>query len=150
MIVDNRWLGLPFAVVGTACVIAGGILAAATANVSTEHTAWATAYLVLVCGVGQIVLGVAAGLPNGPTRGWAVLAVFIGWNLANAAVLAGTLLGTEILVDFGGVLLALVLVEELIVVHKSRSPVPWLLPIFRSVVAIMLVSIPIGLLLAHH
>lgn len=147
---ERRWPGLPFAIAGTACVIGGGILAAATANVSTEHTAWATAYLVLVCGVGQIVLGAAAGLPNNSTRRWAVPAVFIGWNLANAAILAGTLLDTEIMVDLGGVLLALVLIEELVVVHKSRSPVPWLLPIFRVVVGIMLVSIPVGLVLAHR
>jgi len=39
---------LPFGIVGVVCVVAGGLVAAATAPAPTEHGGWAAAYLVLV------------------------------------------------------------------------------------------------------
>ena len=38
----------PFGIVGVVRVVAGGLVAAATAPAPTEHGGWAAAYLVLV------------------------------------------------------------------------------------------------------
>src|SRR5579875_3107512 len=96
----------PFAAFGTACVIAGGLVAAATAPAPSGHGSWAAAYLVLVGGVAQVALGAGQALlaPRSPSRRL-VAAEFAGWNAGNAAVLAGTLAGVTPLVDAGGALL---------------------------------------------
>lgn len=61
---------LPFAIVGTACVIAGGLVAAATAPAPSEHGSWAAAYLVLVAGMAQVALAMEQGmLAQAPLRG---------------------------------------------------------------------------------
>jgi hypothetical protein len=56
--VARAWL-LPFLIAGVACIVGGGLLAAASAYVTTQKTAWATAYVVLVGGVAQAALGAA-------------------------------------------------------------------------------------------
>jgi hypothetical protein len=101
---------LPFLVVGILCVIAGGLVAAATAPAPTEHGTWAAAYLVLVCGVAQAGLGIGQVLSTSrtPTRLIAVQA--IGWNLGNAAVLVGILATYTALIDVGGALLFVILI----------------------------------------
>ncbi|HET6625116.1 MAG TPA: hypothetical protein VFG63_01895 [Nocardioidaceae bacterium] len=146
---------LPFLVIGVVCVVAGGLLSAATASAPSEHTAWATAYLVLVAGVAQVVLGLGHLLVSSSTRGaaplGAVLAELACWNLGNAAVLAGVLVGATVLVDVGGLLLVVALV---LAVHGVRGARPSgagrvLLLAFRALVVVLLVSIPVGLLLAR-
>ena len=144
---------LPMAAFGAAAVVAGGILAAATAHAPSQPAVWATAYLVLVVGVVQVALAIGLGLlaarpVTGAMQAWA----FGLFNLGNAAVLTGTLLGDGAgvgvwIVDVGGVLLAASMVLLLIYVrgaHRSR-----LLAIYVAVVAVILVSMPIGLVLAR-
>jgi hypothetical protein len=146
---------LPFAVLGSACIVAAGAVAAAIAPAPTEHGVWAVAYLVLVAGAAQIVLGVGQALlaPHPPPKPLTVMQV-VGWNVANAAVIVGTLVDATALVDVGGALLVVVL--GLLVYGARRGGVPpdsprrdWLLYVFRAVVAILLVTIPIGLVLAR-
>src|SRR5664280_1572278 len=46
----RRSAALPFAAVGAACIVAGGLVAAVSAPAPSEHASWAAAYLVLVVG----------------------------------------------------------------------------------------------------
>jgi len=141
---------LLFAVIGLACVVAGGLVAAVTAHAPTQHASWAAAYLVLVAGVAQVGLGagVAALAPQPPTpRVWA--ASLLGWNAGNAAVIAGTVGEVVALVDVGGVLLVLALVLMIWTVRGAATGRRWLLWGFRVLVVVLLVSIPIGLVLAQ-
>lgn len=147
----GRWSHtLPFVGVGTACIVAGGLVAAITAHSPTEPGTWAVAYLVLVAGVAQIALGTGqALLAAQPAPPRVVTAELILWNCANTAVLAGSLLDVGPLVDAGGGLLVIALA---IFVHRVRGTTGrarWVLGAYRLLVAALLVSIPIGLLLAR-
>lgn len=138
----------PFTVVGTACVIAGGLVAAVTSIAPTEQLAWIAAYLVLVAGVAQVGLGLGQELlpPRPPARRLSVAELAL-WNVGNAAVMYGTLAGAVAVVDVGGALLVLTLA---LVGYASRGAArTWLLHGFRTLIAILLVSIPVGLVLAR-
>jgi hypothetical protein len=141
---------VPFAAVGAACVVAGGLVAAATAPAPSEHGSWAAAYLVLVAGVTQVALGVGQALlaPRPPSRR-VVTGEITAWNAGNVAVLAGTLLGVAPLVDAGGALLVVALALLTLGVRHQGGRRGWGLRLYRLLIAVVLVSIPIGLLLAR-
>ncbi|HEY9522757.1 MAG TPA: hypothetical protein VIR33_05925, partial [Thermopolyspora sp.] len=131
-------------------VIAGGLVAAVTASAPSEHASWAAAYLVLVAGVTQIALGVGqALLATNPASRRVVAGEFTAWNAGNAAVLAGTLAGAIALVDLGGALLVLALALAILAVRGPGRRAGWGLRLYRLLIAIVLVSIPIGLFLAR-
>ena len=68
------------------------------------------AYLVLICGVAQAALGAGQGtLAVAPIRQRLLGAELFGWNLGNAAVIAGTLSNTNVVVYIGGAILVVVL-----------------------------------------
>lgn len=139
--------GVLFSAVGTTCVVAGGLTAAVSATSPSEHGAWAAAYLVLVCGVAQIALGGGQALLARPTRrllAWE----FACWNLGNAGVLAGTLAGSTPAVDAGGVLLAAALVLMTFGTRSGVDSQAWAVRGYRLLTAVILVSIPVGLVLA--
>jgi hypothetical protein len=139
--------GVLFAAVGIACVVAGGLTAAVSATAPSEHGAWAAAYLVLVCGVAQIGLGAGQPLLARPARrllAWE----FATWNLGNAGVLAGTLAGSTVVVDAGGVLLAAALALMTFGTRGQAGSPVWALRGYRFLTAVILVSIPVGLVLA--
>lgn len=153
----SAWLK-PYIVAGFTCIVAGGLLAAATAYVTTQKTAWATAYIVLVGGIAQIGLGAAVAwlAPTAPRRfaWWA----FIGWNIGNACVLAGQMTGVLLVTDLGTVVLIAALVIVLIAAgdrgarggaEKAMPPHPAVLWAFRSLVLLLAVTMPIGVILAH-
>lgn len=154
MNIDRRHAIAPFAVLGTLCVIAGGLVAAATAPVASLHGSWAAAYLVLVAGVSQVGLGVGQGLlaPRAPSTSH-VASVCALWNAGNAAVLAGVLTDLVPVVDIGGALLVIALA---LVVLGARGGATtgqrtrrWTLYGFRLLVLVLLVSIPVGLVLTR-
>lgn len=143
-----------FTALGTGCVVAGGLVAAATAPTPSTHASWAAAYLVLVGGVAQVALGWGQAVlaPHLPSRR-RVLAQIAAWNAGNTAVLAGTLTGITLVVDLGG---ALLVVGLALLAHAVRGGVRsggqlarWARYGFGLLVLILLVSIPIGLLLAR-
>lgn len=152
---------VPFVALGIACVIAGGSVSAAIAPAPTEHGAWASAYLVLVAGMAQITLGIAQAtlIPQFASRR-VVVAQLVGWNAGNAAVLTGTLLDVGALVDLGGALLVGVLVGLALRsrtatctgapngIPRDRKGVR-LLYVFRALLVLLVVSVPIGLVLQH-
>jgi hypothetical protein len=139
----------PFVLLGVAAVIAGGLVSAFTATTPTRQVAWLVAYLVLVVGVAQIGLGAGqAWLAARPLGGRLLAAEFLGFTLGNAGVAAGTMLSLPILVDAGGVLLV---VSLALFLWGVRRPVRggWLRYLYRGLVVLLLVSIPIGLVLAQ-
>ena len=140
---------MPFAVLGVGCVVAGGLVAAVTAVAPSTHASWAAAYLVLVAGVAQVGLGLGQAVlaPRVPSRGQ-VGAQVVAWNVGNAAVLTGTLTGVLPLVDLGGALLVIGLA---LLVHAVRGGQRrgWTLYGFRLLALLLLVSIPVGLVLAR-
>lgn len=143
---------LPYVVAAVVYVIVGGMLAAATAYTTTEKTAWATAYIVLVGGVAQAGLGAALGWLAPQAKPQVNWAAFVLWNLGNIGVLAGQLTGVVAETFIGGGLLVIALVLVIIETaegSRHRRPVhPGWLWAFRVLVAILAVTIPIGLTLA--
>ncbi|HET7172944.1 MAG TPA: hypothetical protein VFI30_01525 [Nocardioidaceae bacterium] len=141
------WSSWPFLLAGSACIVAGGLVSAATAPQASEHSAWAAAYLVLVAGVVQIALGAGQALlaPRGVSRPLLV-AELVTWNVGNAAVLAGTLLQVAAVVDLGGALLVCCLGLVVLAVRRPGKA-GWPAWVFRALVVVVLVSIPIGLVL---
>lgn len=151
----DRWQEwVPFTVIGVAYVIAGGLVAAVTAPAPTEHTSWAAAYLVLVGGVAQAGLGLGQAMFTDRIPAPVVAVQAAGWNLANVAVLAGTLLGVTALVDLGGALLLVTLTLLGRGLRPSRMRPAngarrWFLYGYRLLVLILLISVPVGLVLAR-
>lgn len=144
---------LPFLIAGAAYTIGGGLLAAATAYVTTQKTAWATAYIVLIGGVVQIALGAALAhlAPRAAaTTDWIILALF---NLGNAGVLAGQLGGVVLLTDLGTLSLAVSLALALVATWRGSDaggPThPGWLWGFRVLLAFLAVSMVTGVVLAH-
>ena len=135
---------------GGISIIAGGLLAAVTAISPTRHATWAAAYLVLVVGVAQLGIGVGQALlaPKTPSSRL-ITAELLTWDIGNAGVIAGTLLNRVGLVDLGGVLLAVSLILFLLGVRGHAGQKRWLLYGYRLLIAIVLVSIPIGLIISR-
>ena len=137
---------------GAAQVVLGGLVAAVTGPLQLPRGSWLAAYLVLVGGVGQYAIGRAPswlGLTPSRRAGWAELA---GWNLANLAVVLGTLTRLPLVVDVGGVVLAVVLVLLLRDVLRARRDTTgprWARVGYAVLLLVLLVSIPVGLVLAH-
>ena len=158
---SDRWIVpvWPWLVLGLVTTVAGGLVAAAVAHAPTEKPVWASSYLVLVAGLGQLGLALGRALlaPRPPTSG-AVARDFGVFALGNAGVVVGTLTDALWLVDVGGVLLVVSLalmvwgvragVEA--VEHRPRRWVVWLLWLYRVLVVVLLISIPVGLVLARR
>lgn len=143
---------LPYLIAAVVYVIAGGVLAAATAYITSEKSAWATAYIVLVGGVAQGALGAALGWLAPRGRAAVNWAAFVLWNLGNIGVLAGQLTTATAATFIGGGLLVIALVLVIVETaeggrhHKLAHP-GWVWA-FRGVVVVLAVTIPIGLTLA--
>lgn len=142
--------------VGVGCVILGGLVAAVTGPLGLEHGSWLAAYLVLVGGVAQVAFGLAPTLLNAPATsprlGWSMLSA---WNAGNVLVVAGTLAALPLVVDGGSALLIVGLATALYAARRSPRRtgreragllVGWA---YRALLLVLLVSIPIGVVLAH-
>jgi hypothetical protein len=132
-----------------ASIIAGGLVAAVTARAPSEKASWAAAYLVLVGGVAT--LGLALGrvfLSAERASGRSLATELTTWLAGNALVLAGTLVDLTWLVDVGGALLVVALALVVLGVRHGAGP-RWARGVFTALVVILLVSIPIGLVLAR-
>ena len=138
-----------FVVVGAVLVLAGGFVAAAGGEAPSRHLSWASAYLVLVCGSAQVLLGggqalLARRLP-GPSL---VAAQFAAFNLGNAGVLAGTLSGVTGVLYAGGAVLVVALglfawaTREAVARHR-------LVIAYRAALVVLAVSVPVGGALAR-
>lgn len=148
-ITGEHWRAMrDFVLVGTAAVVAGGLVSAVTGPTGFADGSWVAAYLVLVAGVAQVGLGGGQALlgdrmVSGRRRGTQLLT----YNAANLAVLAGTLTGSVVVVAAGGGLLLISLALFLTAVRRSRTH-PWYLAFYRLVIALLVVSVPVGVLLS--
>lgn len=146
------WIpALPFIALGTISIVAGGLVAAVTAISPTRHATWAAAYLVLVVGVAQLGIGIGQALLAPKTPSSRLITVeLLTWDIGNAGVIAGTLMNRVSLVDLGGGLLAISLVLFLLGArgHTGRRRLP--LYLYRLLIAIVLLSIPIGLFISRN
>ncbi|HEY8294159.1 MAG TPA: hypothetical protein VIG41_02375, partial [Micrococcaceae bacterium] len=73
----------------------------------------------------------------------------VALNLANLTVLAGTLMAAPALVDVGAGLLVIALAMFVWAVRGAGARNTWLLYGFRIMIAILAVTAPIGLVIAH-
>lgn len=134
-------------------IIIGGIYAAFSAQHPSEFALWATAYLVLVVGIMQLsFVGSLYAVTKRSFEKIAVLAFAI-YNLGNLCVLYGTYLkgnssSSTLLVNSGGVLLALSMVLLLYAVRHAKKT--RLLYAYYVLICVILVSMPIGLVLASR
>ncbi len=142
--------GIPFLVVGGISIIVGGSVSAAAAPSPSYTSSWAVAYIVLVAGVAQLVLGIGqAQLASKKLSTWLIVSEVLALNLANIAVLAGTLAVMPVVSYIGASLLVIALVLFVWAVRGANTQAKWLLYAFRAVVVILAVTAPIGLVIAH-
>jgi hypothetical protein len=141
---------IPFAILGSVSVIAGGLLSAATAPAPSYTASWAAAYIVLVAGVAQLVLGLGQAhlAPHQPSRR-VVAAEAIAFNLAHVAVVFGTVAAAAWVVDVGAALIVVALALFIWSVRGTGGRNRWVLYGFRLMLVIVLVTTPIGLVIAH-
>lgn len=134
--------------IGAVGVVAGGLVAAVSAPLDLAHGSWLAAYLVLVGGVGQCAMGAARLLAPPPldatSLGWVQVA---GWNIGNALVITGTLITLPLVVDVGG--LACVVALTIALLQSRRLRGTWAGWAYRVGLVVLLVSVPVGLVLAH-
>lgn len=145
---DNRLrLTGPFVWVGAAAIVAGGLIAGAIAHDPSRHWVWLVAYLVLVCGVAQCILGVGQAMlaPRAPgyIRLWGEWALF---NLGNLAVIVGTLMQRFVVVVVGTVALLLALALFMYAIRKAART--RLRRVYEIVLAIVTLGALVGLGLA--
>jgi hypothetical protein len=141
---------IPFLTLGGISLILGGVVSAASAGSPSYTSAWAVAYLVLVGGVAQLVLGIGqAELASKKLPATLLAAEAALLNLSTVAVLLGTLLAAPALTYVGAGLLVIALVAFIWAVRGASQHLPWLLWAFRIMVVVLLVSAPIGLVIAH-
>lgn len=137
------------ATVGCGAVILGGLIAAATDPIDLYRGSWMAAYLVLVVGASQVVMGTARKVHGERKDSWA-WTQFGCWNAGSAIVIAGTLSASPTSVSLGSVLL---LVALGIAINAARglpmgSPFRLRMLAYRAVLGILALSIPVGILLS--
>lgn len=145
-----RWpAARPFALIASAAVVAGGIVAAVAHPTGFELGSWLAAYLVLVVGVAQLALGggqawLAASTPDTPT----IIRQALLWNIGAAGVIGGTLLSSPAVTTLGGLVTVAALVAFLVGVRRLGSVPKWAPLLYRGVAVFVLGSIPVGLFLS--
>lgn len=145
-----RW-AVPFVVIGSVAVVAGGLVAAVTGPTDFEHGSWLAAFLVLVGGVAFIALGAGQAWLTSERPSERVVRLELGvWNAGVAATIVGTLVTAPWLTTIGGLATLAALAVFLRTVLRPRAAdVPrWAWRGYVAGVGVLLVSTPIGLLLA--
>lgn len=114
------------------------------------------AYLVLVAGVAQVVIGLAPAFfavrSRNSALGWTTVAT---WNVGSILVIGGTLARLPLVVDAGSLLLVVGLASALYAVrrslqHPTSEPYRRLAGVaYRGLILLLLLSIPIGMVLGH-
>jgi hypothetical protein len=95
---------------GGGSIVAGGLVAAIDSAAPMAHGSWLAAYLVLVCGVSQLILSFGQIALRGvrPPRHTRRTQIAL-WNLGNLAVARGVLAGSAAPVTAGSLMLLVAL-----------------------------------------
>ncbi|HET6655116.1 MAG TPA: hypothetical protein VFH57_02620 [Gammaproteobacteria bacterium] len=130
-----------------AAIVAGGLVAAAIAHDSSRHVVWMVAYLVLVVGVAQAVLGLGQALLPArlPSLRWRV-GEWALFNAGNAGVIAGTLVARSVPVVIGTALFVIALL--LFLTGLNNAGRGWPLQVYRAVLAVACIGAITGLALS--
>jgi len=138
---------MPFVLVAALAVVGGGMLSAAMAHAPCRTAMWAVAYLVLVVGVVQAVLGVGQALLSQQGPGARIRAVeWLAFNAGNTGVIAGTVVSSWPLVLAGTLLFVLALAIFLHATRTARRG--WPAHAYRLLIVCMGGSAIVGLLLS--
>ncbi|MBX3104037.1 MAG: hypothetical protein KF867_03590 [Cryobacterium sp.] len=141
---------VPFTVISGISIVTGGVISAASAFSPSYAASWAVAYFVLVAGVAQLALGLGqASLAVKQPSVRLITVEVLAFNIANMAVLTGTLLALKVLVYLGcGVFIA-ALGLFIWGTRAAHAHHKWMLYGFRTVLGILIISTPIGLIIAE-
>lgn len=133
-----------FLVTASTAIVAGGLLAAIMAHASTRPVMWVVAYLVLVVGVAQAVLGIGQALlpVRLPTPNWRI-GHWLAFNLGSIGVIIGRLLEARGLVTTGTAVFLLALLGFFLAVRRVGSG--WLALAFHGVLWITALGALTGL-----
>jgi hypothetical protein len=142
-------LPLTVAALSGAAIVAGGLVAAINSAAPFAHGSWLSAYLVLVAGVSQLVLGVGAQAlpmhqPPATTRRVQVAL----WNLGNLAVAGGVLGNSPVVVAAGSAALLAALGSFALCVGRGRPRERRWVVAYHATVTTLAVSVGIGCVLA--
>lgn len=139
---------MPFLAAGSLAIVAGGLAAAVTGPSDWDHGSWVAAFLVLVAGVAQIGLGAAQAelAPVTPSIGFSGVEC-ASWNAGCLAVMVGTLRSNPLTVSVGSGLLVAGIGMSTFVVRGTGGR-RLLLVLYRALLMVLVVSIPIGATLA--
>ena len=146
----QRWpTARPFLLVGAIAIIAGGLVAAVSRPTDFELGPWLAAFLVLEAGVAQIALGagqawLAEPCPS-PLQVWTQLAA---WNLGVLATIVGTLASRPLITTIGGAATVVALALFLVRVAGAGPGPRWARTTYVGLVAFVLLSTPVGMVLA--
>lgn len=131
---------------GAVAVIVGGLVAAVTGPLELSKGSWAAAYLVLVAGAAQVMMGSARQhwpRVGSNAQGWTQFAL---WNLGNILVIAGTVCGATIVVFLGSALLVAALILAFLATFRLDLDANRLLLLgYRVLLVLLAVSIPVGM-----
>jgi hypothetical protein len=129
-------------------IVAGGLVAAVNSATPFAHGSWLAAYLVLVGGVAQLALGLGPLLFSAPTlsprTGRAQLVL---WNGGIAIVAVGVLADTGVVVAIGSVLVLGALAAFARGAGPARGPGRAGVIAYRLVIAVLAVSVVVGIAL---
>jgi hypothetical protein len=128
-------------------IVGGGVVAAVNSAAPRAHGSWLAAYLVLVGGVSQVLLGagrLALRAPR-PTRALR-RAQLVLWNLGSVAVPAGVLADAPMLVTVGSI--ALLLALALFAAGASEGRPDLRAVVYLAIIAGLAVSVVVGSALA--
>lgn len=136
---------LPFLLVAAVAIVAAGVVAAAVAHAPSQPLVWMVAYLVLVAGVAQAMLGtVQAWLSTSSVRFRTTQ--FLLFNAGNGGVIGGTLGSSWPVVAAGTLAFAAALAMFL---YNSRSSrVGWPVHVYRALLVLLLGGATVGLVLS--
>ncbi|MGB3303664.1 MAG: hypothetical protein WBA98_13325 [Gordonia sp. (in: high G+C Gram-positive bacteria)] len=137
-----------FTVAGMVFVIAGGLVAAATGPLNWSKGSWLSAFMVLVCGVALIAIGIAQQHSTEPVPRRTRLVQLGGWLLANGLVAVGALVDIAALTAIGSILLlAILLLTAWVGLNLVRTRHAWAY-VYVAILLVLAVSAPIGMALS--
>lgn len=140
---------IPFVVIGSVSIIAGGLVAAVSRPTGFDLGPWLAAFLVLVAGVAQIAFGAGQAWLSGREIPLQVIRVeLVAFNLGAGATILGSLAQVPLVTTIGGVATILAVAAFLSMVVKSIAGPRWARWLYIVGATVILVSTPIGLLLA--